>query len=340
MNPVRPLADIQGHEREIGILRKIAGSDLQSASFLLWGPDGVGKKSAALALAREILCGSENRESACGGCESCRIPLSRHPDFRFLDTGEELSIGIDRVRGFCEGNRELPLLSPLRVGVVDEAHRLTPEAANALLKIVEEPPGKMLYFFVTSLPDRLLPTLRSRLIEIRFKPLGFSTLVQIARSLFPDRSQEEVSEALPLSGGSVTRLDQLLNPSFREGQEKIRQFLESFGPDSPADQRRISEAWSTLSEKEGFDQFLDSLERLLLSCEHSLAGAGIEPSWSGSPLPRHYAGGMSDFRRSELHDRIGEMRRMMVHNINRGLALEQFLWSLDTSFRPDLLKKQ
>ena len=333
MSPERPLSDVLDHDSEIGILRTLVRQGLQSASLLLWGPEGVGKKMVAQALSREFLCSSEKGEGACGECESCRTPLSRHPDFLVLDSGEDLSIGIDRVRDFCEQNRETLLLAPLRIGIVDDAHRLTREAANGFLKIVEEPPGRMLFFFVTPFPDRLIPTLRSRLIEVRFKPLAESSLVLISRSLFPDRSEKEISEAVALSGGSVVRLGQLVDPCFREGQEKIRQFLASFRPGSSPDQERIAASWTVLSEKEGFDHFLDMLERLLLSSEQFLAGVPVDPALGESPIPKEYALGMADFRRAELHDRIGEMRRMMVHNLNRGLALEQFLWQLDRSFR-------
>jgi len=338
--PERPLSEIFGHAKEIAALRTIVGQGLNSASFLLWGPEGVGKKTVATALSRDFLCVSAGLEGACGGCESCRTSLWGHPDFRFLDSGEELSIGIDRVREFLEETREMPLLSPLRVGIVDQAHRLTPEAANSLLKSVEEPPGTMLFFFITSLPDRLLPTLRSRLLEVRFKPLPEEILAQMALRDFNGRPEEEIRDAVILAGGSVTRLYELMNSTFREGQEKIRKFLESVRPDRNYDQTTIADSWPFLSEKEGFDQFLDSIERLLLSCERSLAGGDADHSWSGSSLPGEYAHGMADFRRAQLHDRIGEMRRLMVHNINRGLALEQFLWHLDSSFHSGPAEKQ
>lgn len=332
MIPEVSLRDIHGHDHEIGLLRRIVGKGLESGSLLLWGPEGVGKRTVALGLAREILCPGDQEGEACGKCDSCLTPLSRHPDFRFLDSGEEASIHLDRVREFVQGITELPLLSSLRVGIIDDAHRLTPQAANSLLKMIEEPPEKVLFFMVTSFPDSLLPTLRSRLLGIRFRPLSTPDLEKVARPLFPEQSGNDLAEAIALSGGSVARLSDLLGPSVRERQEKVRLFLGSLRKNRPVDQSGIAASWPFLSEKEGFDPFLDALERLLLSSERSLAGHSVDPSWNGSPLPRDYAGGIRDFRRAELHDRIGEMRRLMVYNFNRGLALEQFLRDLEHSF--------
>ena len=323
---------LRGHDLQVETLLRIVREGLTSGAFLFWGPEGVGKRTAALFLCRTLLCAAPTGGSPCGECPSCRTPLERHPDFRLLDRGEAASIGIDAVRSLLSGTLEAPLLSPLKAAVIDEAHLLTPEAANSLLKTLEEPAGTQLFFLLTSTPDRLLPTLRSRLLKLRFRPLSESDLLILSEELFPEIPREQISPLIPEAGGSLSRLVLLLDPSSREIREGTSRFLGAFRPRGVADMAAVSGAFSLLSEKESFDRFLDALERLLLSAERHLAGEDPDPAWGGSPLPGRYAGGLPDFARAQIHDRIGDMRRMAVHNPNRGLALEQIFWQLEQAF--------
>jgi len=323
---------VRGHDRPMETVLRIVREGYTSGALLLWGPEGVGKRTAALSLCRTLLCGAGPERAPCGECPSCRTPLASHPDFRLLDRGEAASIGVDPVRALLSGTLEAPLLSPLRAAVIDEAHLLTPEGANSLLKTLEEPAGGQLFFLVTSAPDRLLPTLRSRLLPVRFRPLSDPDLSELAREAFPEVSAEEIAPLLPEACGSLSRLALLLDPSGRKIRDGAVLFLGAFRPDGTADMAAVSEALSILSEKEAFDRFLDLLEGLLLSAERRLAREAPEPSWADSPLPERFVGGLPDFARARIHDRIGDMRRMAVHNPNRGLALEQVFWQLEQAF--------
>lgn len=334
MSPKIEEIDVVGHEREIALIRRIAAGGVDSGSFLFCGPEGVGKKRAARMLAREFLCGSAKGTPPCGSCLSCREPLepratqAGHPDFTVLDSGEDASIGIDRARDFSLKTREVPLLAPVRIGLVDDAHRLTRQAANSLLKIVEEPPGRSVFIFVTSVPDKLPVTLRSRLLTIRFRPLPDCDLARIGEREFQKYSPEEIAGMIPFADGSAARLKALLSQAASGVREMVCRVLAGEQKTSA----NPSDPLGPLSDKEGFEVFLDGLERLLLSSERSLAGLPPDPFWEGSPLPRTFAGTMPDFRRGELHDRIGDMRRLSVHNYHRGLALERFLWDIGSFF--------
>lgn len=329
---IAPSPVVRGHDRPMETLARIVREGLTSGAFLLWGPEGVGKRTAALALCRRFLCSGDSSRGPCGDCPSCRTPLDRHPDFRLLERGEAASIGVDVVRGLLSGTLEAPLLSPLRAAVIDEAHLLTPEGANSLLKTLEEPANTQLFLLVTAAPDRLLPTLRSRLLAVRFRALPDPDLLALAREVVPEASPEEVAALLPLAGGSLARLYRLLDPADREVRAQTEAFLGAFRKGGGSDVAALTSSFAALSEKEAFDRFLDGLERLLLSSERNLAGESPDLSWSGSPLPGRYAGEIPDFARARIHDRIGDMRRMAVHNPNRGLALEQFLWELSSAF--------
>ena len=323
---------VRGHDRPMELLARIVREGLTSGAFLLWGPEGVGKRTAAVAFCRRILCSGENGRGPCGECPSCRTPLDRHPDFRLLDRGEAASIGVDAVRALLSGTLEAPLLSPVRAAVIDEAHLLTPEGANSLLKTLEEPANTQLFFLATSAPDRLLPTLRSRLLAVRFHPLSPQDLSALAREFLPDAAPEEVAALIPLAGGSLSRLTRLLDPADREVRAQAEAFLGAFRKGGGSDVAAVASSFAALAEKDSFDRFLDGLERLLLSAERHSAGAAPDPSWRESALPARYAGEIPDFARARIHDRIGDMRRMAVHNPNRGLALEQLLWELSEAF--------
>ncbi|MHB8368758.1 MAG: AAA family ATPase [Leptospirales bacterium] len=328
------LSDIRGQDRAKALLEGILSGGLSSGALLLWGPEGVGKRTSMEALSRKILCGGDPGFAPCGRCLSCRMPLDRHPDFRLLEPGETPSIGIDAVRDFLRGTLEAPLISPLRIAIVDDAHRLTPEASNSLLKSLEEPSGNLLFVLVTPAPDRLLSTLLSRLLKVRFAPLSETDLAALARTLRPESSPLEAERAVAMAGGSVGRLLSLLDAPPADPVAGTRSFLGAIGAGGKVDQQAVAEAFPSLSEKEGFEIFLDGLERLLLSAERVAAGLSALPGWSETSLPALYAREGPDFLRASLHDRIGEMRRLAVHNINRGLALEQFLGQIGELFSP------
>ena len=328
------LSAVRGQDRAIARLREILSGGLRSGAVLLWGPEGVGKRTATLALARQILCSGPGDTAPCGHCLSCRTALSNHPDFHVLEPGETQSIGIDSVRELLRQTLEAPLVSPVRIALLDEVHRLTPEASNSLLKSLEEPSENLLFFLLSPSPDRLLPTLLSRLLKVRFSPLSDGDLTAIVRECRPGSPPEELEKAVTLSGGSAGRLLTLVDAPLSDPLARVATFLGALGPRGRIDFAAVAESFPVLAEKEGFDIFLDAFERLLLSAERVAGGLFPLPEWRESSLPALYAREGPDFLRGSLHDKIGEMRRISVHNINRGLALEQFLEWIGETFSP------
>ena len=177
-----PLRDITGHQRLVELLgRSIAGGTLPP-SLLFAGPAGATKRQTALAVAQTLNCLDLRRVTdasgqpitdACGICASCvRIQRGVHPDVVIVEPGDTGAIRIDQIREVVERTAYRPFEGRRRVVVIDEADALMAPAQNALLKTLEEPPSLSAFILVTTRPDMLLPTVRSRCIRLLFTEPG------------------------------------------------------------------------------------------------------------------------------------------------------------------------
>jgi DNA polymerase-3 subunit delta' len=171
-------AAIEGHEKPITILKRALANRTLAHAYLFSGEEGIGKKMTALALAAAVNCQRAIKEDACGECPSCRkVAASSHPDIHFLvPDGEEIKI--DQVRQLQADLALRPFEGTKKILIVDAVDRMNAASANAFLKTLEEPPGEALIVLITSLPQSLMPTIRSRCQEIRFQPLSRQTLAQ------------------------------------------------------------------------------------------------------------------------------------------------------------------
>src|SRR3989475_11378836 len=170
-----PLLDLIGHERPTAILKASILHDRVAHAYLFFGEDRIGKRLAALRFAQAINCEIDygpGGPDACGACRSCRqIEARTHPDFLLIEPDQEQAnpqIKIEQIRELEQQLVYHPLVGRRKVCLIDEADRMTPGAANALLKTLEEPPDHSLLLLITSRPSALLATVRSRCQGIRF----------------------------------------------------------------------------------------------------------------------------------------------------------------------------
>ena len=175
------LADVLGHEQPRGLLLRAVMARSVPQSLLLDGPDGVGKRTTALALASAINCQQPAVDGdACGSCSSCkRIARAQHPDIVSLSPNEKGTITVEMARDVIGQASYRPFEARRRVVIVDEADSLQPAAQNALLKTLEEPPPSSMFVLVSARPDSLLETVRSRCPRVRFGRLGPSDLAAV-----------------------------------------------------------------------------------------------------------------------------------------------------------------
>jgi len=174
-----PFRSLLGHRTTLPLLSRAAGAGTLPPSLIFAGPDGVGKRAAAVALAQAINCPTPVAPTerlpldACGECPVCRrISRGLHPDVTVVEPGETGSIKIDVVREEIRKTAFKPFEARRRVIIFNEAESLVDDAQNALLKTLEEPPPGSVLILVTAQPNRLLATVRSRCPVVRFAPLA------------------------------------------------------------------------------------------------------------------------------------------------------------------------
>jgi DNA polymerase III subunit delta' len=207
-----PFRDLAGHRALLDLLARAAARGSLPPSLIFAGPDGVGKRLAALSLAQLFNCtnivgaiDAEVAPDACGTCSACRrIARGVHADVLMIEPGETGSIKVDQVRAAIDRTAYRPFEGRRRVVIVDDADAMEAPPQNALLKTLEEPPAASTFVLVTSRPDVLLPTVRSRCQRVRFGPLAPAEIAQV---LLRDHGfgEREAHAAAAAAEGSVGR---------------------------------------------------------------------------------------------------------------------------------------
>ncbi len=219
-------ADVIGQEHVTVPLSNALSSGKTHHAYLFSGPRGCGKTSSARIMARSLNCEKGPTPTPCGLCQSCKDLVANGPGSIDVIELDAATHGlVDDARDLRDKAFFAPVNSKYKIYIIDEAHQLGPGAANALLKVVEEPPPHVIFIFATTEPEKLISTIRSRTHHYPFRlvPPGILTthLEQICKS----EGVEVAKGVLPLvvraSGGSVrdalSVLGQLLAGAGKEG---------------------------------------------------------------------------------------------------------------------------
>lgn len=226
-----------GQETTVQALRRALAHGRLPHALLLQGPIGVGKATCAGILAQALNCAAKEYLDACGTCPSCRkVTRGLHPDVLWVEpsgrfirihqitprkTPRENASDEASSREAASGRKE-PEAEPIvtwvgykpfeghrRVVIIDDAHTMNPQAQNALLKTLEEPPPSSILILVTPRPATLLPTIRSRCQSLRLQPLGTARMreyLEEARAMVPEEARLRAALA-PGSLGRAIALD-------------------------------------------------------------------------------------------------------------------------------------
>ncbi|OPY70928.1 MAG: DNA polymerase III subunit tau [Syntrophorhabdaceae bacterium PtaU1.Bin034] len=311
---------IFGHDHQKQILSSLVQKEKLPHALLFAGPRGVGKRTTAFELARNLFC---EEKRACGTCRSCRnLAAAIHPDFRLLPG--ETSIKIDELRAIRKEVYEPPYEAPVRVILIDNAELMTREAANALLKTLEEPPPSNLFILVTSREQEIPATVRSRCMRIGFGPLSRDTIRSYFENVLnQDRSKAELFSGI--SNGSIAAGIFWMNEGNFQTRQRIAEVLTG--------KRRGFTSATMIAEritKEGNEfEYLS----FLLSFFRDIWWAG-------------YAGDASGLLNSDLREiiekngrgrlgwaevsikRVLETIRTLRYNVNRWLVMESLLLNI------------
>ncbi len=234
-----PFRQITGHRHLLELTARAATRGTLPPSLIFAGPEGVGKRMGAMALAQLMNClalAKTGGSDACGECAACkRIARGVHADVLLIEPGDTGAIKIDQVRDAIERSAYRPFEGRRRVVIVDDAESLNSEAQNALLKTLEEPPAASTFVLVTSRPDTLLPTVLSRCQRLRF---GRLSPAEVAAVLIREHKYEEsdAHAAASLSDGSIGRALEGATDEFVDARDAATSLLDSVA--SSSDPRR------------------------------------------------------------------------------------------------------
>jgi len=189
---------IIGHDRQKEFLRRTLAHNRLAHAYLFEGPQGVGKRLTALALARTVFCAEA---TGCGDCIPCRkIDHNNHPDLHILEPDGK-QIKIEQIRNLQKTLAFKPVESTRRICLIDQADKMNPAAANSLLKTLEEPSAETLILLISARPEALLTTVLSRCQRLPFARLPQS---RIESTLIEQRGydQKEAHIIAALADGS------------------------------------------------------------------------------------------------------------------------------------------
>lgn len=235
---------IVGQDRAVGQFSDAWKRSSLHHAWLLAGPKGVGKATFAREAATRVLADAAGPPVDAPGLETPEdhriaklVEAGSHPDLRWLerllnDKTNNLArnITVDQVRSLGDLFDLTPALSPWRVVVIDSIDDLEKSAANALLKMLEEPPANTIFFLVSHSPGRLLPTIRSRCRRLDFQSLDNDAMTSILASVLPEQKDFERTRVIAAAGGSAGRAIALAELDLVSLEEKAIKILRQGDP--------------------------------------------------------------------------------------------------------------
>ncbi|HET9298636.1 MAG TPA: DNA polymerase III subunit delta' [Candidatus Polarisedimenticolaceae bacterium] len=302
--------DVLGQRSAVELLQRALKEGRLPHALLFQGPDDVGKGAVARTLAAALVCERNAEGDPCGKCSACRrVAAGTHPDVLVVTRlprkagtrrdaeeeddeeadGEEASgasasrrpgterkreIVVEQIRELCEHAAYAPREGRRRVFLVDPADRMNRAAQNALLKTLEEPPGRALIVLITARAHLLLPTVRSRCLPVRFGPMPVRALADALQRRGVNAREALVRAAL--AGGAPGRALTGDMAALRELRDALLSALEkaASGPAGLADLPALVSAFAPKEDEDAFLERLDLVQALLRDAARAVTGDG------------------------------------------------------------------
>ena len=306
--------------------QQLAGRSQHAHAYLLHGPMGIGKRALAERLMASLVCQRPEGLEACGQCKSCLLlKAGSHPDNYILEPEEaDKAIKVDQVRDLVSFVVQTAQMGGRKVVLIEPVEAMNHNAANALLKSLEEPSGDTVLLLVSHQPSRLLPTVKSRCVQQACPlPSPAMSLQWLAQAL-PDCTTDERGELLTLAAGSPLLAVSLQAQGVREQRalvvEGVKKLLKQ--QQSPT---QLAEGWNAIPLLLLFDWFCDWSSLILrYQLTHDEAGLGLADM---RKVVQYLAQKSPQGKVLEIQDWILAQRQKVLGkaNLNRVLLLEALL---------------
>jgi DNA polymerase-3 subunit delta' len=345
---------IAGNERVKEVLKRIFAAGRLPGALLFVGEEGIGKKLFALEVARALNCRTPTADGPCGTCSACtriskinypetaegsdewkQILWTDHPDVGIVVPPKRVLL-VTQMRQIESEANYRPFEGKARLFLIDEADKLNDPSANALLKILEEPPPTSHIILITSRPAMLLETIRSRCQMIRFSPL---TPAEIEEYLLQNKVADRNSAGLlaRVANGSIGRALSGDLETFKEQREAMFSVLKALsGKPDEAQLLRASEELNEAQYKDEFEERLDVLETLIRDTWMlSLKGSrdqliNADMFEEVDKLSRQ----INPDRAADWILQVEDLREQLIVNVNRKIAADGLFVSMAAPVAP------
>jgi DNA polymerase III subunit delta' len=336
-----------GNERVKQLLRRMLESGRVPGALLFSGEEGIGKKLFALEIAKALNCRTPQGVEACGNCPTCtRISHFNFPQSEDSDDWKKIiwtdygDVGlviapkrvllVDQMRQIEREANFRPFEGKARIFLVDEADRLNEPSANALLKVLEEPPGTSIIVLITSRPAVLLPTIRSRCQGIRFSPL---TAEEIEQHLLTNKLATPAEARLRArsANGSIGRALTGDLESFKERREAMLGVLTALTITGDHSRLlRLAEEMNEAAHKDEYEFGLDLLESLIRDALMLSLEVDRKQLTNEDLLPQltKIAQQINSLNATSWIAQIEDLREQLLVNINRRPATDALFLSM------------
>lgn len=320
-----------GNQRNKDVLRRLIRRGDLGATLIFAGPSGIGKKRFAINFAKAANCLQRpaDGDDACDTCPVCeRIEAGTFSDV-FVVEPDGAYIKIGQTRGMIGEVLTRPIEGKQRFFILDEADKLRGEAATSLLKTLEEPPSTSTVILVTSRPDSLLSTIRSRSLKLIFSRLADAEMTEFLRQK-GSLHEADIALLAHLSGGRPGVAEKLDLAAYRQERQELISLVSLIV--SPRGKHRLIKAaeYYGKREREDFERQLDLLRSILR--DMILLESGVEPAAIVNSDTADQLSKLSSLaginRLSDWAASIENLQRNLRVNVNRTLATEAALLTM------------
>lgn len=304
----------------------LAGRPRHAHAYLLHGPAGIGKRALAERLMARLLCQQPAGNDACGQCKSCfLLAAGTHPDNYVLEPEEvDKAIRVDQVRDLVDFVVQTAQLGGRKVVLLEPAESMNLNAANALLKSLEEPSGDTVLLLISHQPSRLLPTIKSRCVQQACPlPGEAESLAWLARAL-PDSDVATRSDLLALAGGSPLTALRLHGQGVLEQRAQVVEGVKKLIKQQVG-VSQLAEGWNAVPLVLLFDWFCDWAQLMLrYQLTQDEAGLGLADM---RKVVQYLADKSSQAKVLAMQEWLLQQRQKVLGkaNLNRVLLLEALL---------------